>query len=267
MKLLFSPTSLLALSTALLFSTVAAAPVTSNTTDSEITTLLAAPLAARQAPPVVPKYTGPVDTDGIPTEDGAFTYAMANWPDPERTKDAVFWTGFAGDVDSTLPTRFIEQQLKGKGLWFEDVFRKQPGDAQARFIEDAVLRKPDAIRWKPTARASQAFAKYAHGTAWLLIPKGVSEIDPYPGKPKADGGTGRFANWVFFEYNTLTRNAEINKIVRVNPDDFTDQQTLWKAGDKPFGEPATSDSDTKPRWLSCPAAAEVSDADAANDGI
>jgi hypothetical protein len=72
------------------------------------------------------------------------------------------------------------------------------------------------------------------------------------------GGTGGISNWAFFEYNTLTRNALINWIVRVNIDpskaqDFSNQQTLWSSGDPPFGSSATTDADTTPLWPNAPA--------------
>lgn len=145
-------------------------------------------------------------------------------------KDSVFWTGGALSEDTVH--KFIDERLHGKGLWYEDIYQKI-GDRKWLEVQQEGLS--DDQRWRATARSSQAFAANSKGTAWLLIPAGVDETNPYP---------RRWANWVHYEYNQLTRNALINKIVRVNVDDFDDQQVLWTKGDPAFGK--APDHDTEP---------------------
>lgn len=199
-------------------------------------------LKPRANPPV---YTGPKDDDNVPTMDGVRAFTQSSWPDPTFTKDSVFFTGFTDGVDRTLAERFT--QSKG-ALWFEDVFPVKGNSGSSDFISQQ-KGIADDDRWKVIARPSQAYAELSTGTAWLIIPKGVSEEDPYPG-PASDGG--RMANWASFEYPVLTRSGKITQIIRVNPDDFTDTQVLWKAGDAPFGDAPDGAEGSQPGWKSKP---------------
>ena len=176
---------------------------------------------------------------------GVQEFTQSSWPDPTFSKDSVYFTGFKDGVDRSLAESFT--QSKG-AIWFEDVFPVQAGAGVSDFISRQT-GIADSDRWKVIARASQAYAELSTGTAWLIIPTGVSEEDPYPG-PATSGG--RMANWVSFEYPALTRSGKVTQIVRVNPDNFADTQTIWTAGDAPFGQAPDGAQGSRPGWKSKP---------------
>jgi hypothetical protein len=153
----------------------------------------------------------------------ALSDGTENWPC--GPVDSTFWTGMAPRA-SVFET-FIQQKLDGKGVWLRQVFSLAYQLPYRKSI-------PDGDLWQFFGRISQAYASLSEGTAWLFIPAGVDENNPYPGE--------KLANWVAYEVNTLTRNPNIQQIIRVNPDNFDDQKILWKKGEPPIGQVAQTNT-------------------------
>ncbi|MCJ1349316.1 hypothetical protein MMC31_007552 [Peltigera leucophlebia] len=67
-------------------------------------------------------------------------------------------------------------------------------------------------------RESQAFAQLSQGTVYFLTPKGNT--------PGADTA------WAGWEFPALTRNTAVDQVIRVDPEDNS-QQIIWSKGDPP----------------------------------
>ncbi len=75
-------------------------------------------------------------------------------------------------------------------------------------------------------RLSQAFGEASKGDAYICMPEGVFSDDVFD---------QRFA-WGGWEYPALTRNSDITKIVRLDPDTESTRQ-IWTQGDPPTQKP------------------------------
>jgi len=144
----------------------------------------------------------------------------------------VFFTGDeTADIVNNVKL-FIDLELNGKGRWIRYVDTDLDMSRKVTSAELGV-RGPISEE-KAFAIRSRVFAECAADTVWLLIPQGKDETNPY---------RDRESNWVKYEYNTLTRNPNVEKIIRVESDleTFEQRRMIWKKGDPLFGEPANTD--------------------------
>ena len=146
--------------------------------------------------------------------------AMVNDWNKASNHDSLFYSGLGGgDNAYAMGKRWYDQHLPkpNRGLvMFYDV--ADPGWVAAQKV--AILGGLGGIAGASRflARLSQAFAETSTGTVYFLTPAG----EP-PHQRSA---------WAMWEYPALTRNPNVDRVVRVDPTDNS-QQTIWTRGDPP----------------------------------
>lgn len=135
------------------------------------------------------------------------------------SRDSLFYNGFGGGGAIATSKCWYDARIPkpNRGfVMFDEIVDPDWDLAQGA----AILQGPQGASGLDAyqKRESQAFAQLSTGTVYFLTPTGN-----IPGDNTA---------WAGWEFPALTRNHAVDRVIRVDPGDNS-QQTIWSQGDPP----------------------------------